>query len=154
MEPLQYVTTTKTIHFQKSSSGTKSRQEQSLNSEHPSALPFTRLLTLVALVERCSFLQGPAQVVGLLDLVDTDNPVLAGEGLLNGAELGADSGQLGAADAVLRLAGWEKGVVVVVGHLVHQAVLHGVGGLVVDTVLAAGGEEVALLDLIGPDAWG
>jgi hypothetical protein len=122
-----------------------------LDSQHPSALPLTRLLALVALVERRSLLQSPAKVIRLFDLVDADDPVLAGEGLLDGAELGAD-GQLGAADAVLRLAGGEEGVVVVIGHLVHQAVLHGVGGLVVDAVFAAGGEEVALLDLVGPDA--
>ena len=124
-----------------------------LNSQNPSPLPLTRLLALVALLKRRRLLQRPAEVVGLLDLVDADDPVLAGEGLLDGAELGADGGQLGAADAVLGLASGEEGVVVVVGHLVHQAVLHGVGGLVVDAVFAAGGEEVALLDLVGPDAW-
>jgi hypothetical protein len=124
-----------------------------LDSQHPSALPLTRLLALVALVERRSLLQSPAKVIRLFDLVDADDPVLAGEGLLDGAELGADGGQLGAADAVLRLAGGEEGVVVVVRHLVHQAILHGVGCLVVDAVFAAGGKEVALLDLVGPDAW-
>ena len=130
-----------------------SKQKKTLlNSQHPSPLPLARLLALVALVESCSLLQSPAEVIGLLDLVDADDPVLAGEGLLDGAELGADGGQLGAADAVLRLASGEEGVVVVVGHLVHQAVLHGVGGLVVDAVFAAGGEEVALLDLVWPDA--
>ena len=123
-----------------------------LNSQYPSALPLTRLLALVALLEGRSLLQSSAQVVGLLDLVDADDPVLAGEGLLDGAELGANGGQLGAADAVLGLTGREERVVVVIGHLVHQAVLHGVGGLVVDAVFAAGGEEVALLDLVGPDA--
>jgi hypothetical protein len=126
---------------------------QLVNSQYPSALSLAGLLALVALVEGCSFLQRPTEVVGLLNLVDTDNPVLAGEGLLDGAELGADSGQLGAADAVLSLASRKEGVVVVVGHLVHQAVLHGVCGLVVDAVFATGGEEVALLDLVGPDAW-
>ena len=123
-----------------------------LDSQHPSALPLARLLALVALLESRSLLQRPAEVVGLLDLVDTDDPVLTGEGLLNSAELGALGGQLGATDAVLSLAGGEERVVVVVGHLVHQAVLHGVGGLVVDAVFAARSEEVALLDLIGPDA--
>jgi len=125
-----------------------------LNPQNPSPLPLTRLLALVALLKRRRLLQRPAEVVGLLDLVDADDPVLAGEGLLDGAELGAHGGQLGAADAVLGLAGGEERVVVVVGHLVHQAVLHGVGGLVVDAVFAAGGEEVAFFDFVGPDACG
>jgi hypothetical protein len=124
-----------------------------LDSQHPSALPLARLLALVALAESRGFLQRPAQVIRLLHLVDADDPVLAGESLLDGAELGALGGQLGAADAVLSLARGKEGVIVVVGHLVHQAVLHGVGGLVVDAVFTAGGEEVALLDLVGPDAW-
>lgn len=39
-------------------------------------------------------------------------------------------------------------------HHLHQALLHGRCGLLVDTVLATRSEEVALLHLIGPDALG
>jgi hypothetical protein len=94
------------------------------------------------------------EVIKILDLVNSDDPVFAGESFFQGRELGAFGGELRAADAVGGLAGGEERVVVVVGHFVHQAVLHGLRGLVVDAVFAAGGEVVALFDLVGPDAFG
>ena len=107
----------------------------------------------MALIERHGLAVLTTKVVEILDLVDPDDPVLTGERLLDSGELGALSRQLNTTDTILGLPGREEGVVVVVGHLVHQAVLHGVGGLVVDAVFAAGSEEVALLDFVGPDAW-
>lgn len=55
-----------------------------------------------------------ADVIKVLDLVDSDDPVLAGEGFLDCVEDWADVGHLDASDAVLCLSGWEEGVVVVV----------------------------------------
>lgn len=95
-----------------------------------------------------------ANVVKILHLVDTDDPVLAGEGLLDGAECWAAVRQTHVTDTVSNLTLGEQGVVVVVRHLVQQAVLHGVGGTLVDAVLAASSEEIALLNLIGPDTFG
>lgn len=123
-----------------------------LNPQCPRPLPLARLLLLIPLIEARGILQRPAQIIRLLDLIDPDDPVLAGESLVERTELGALGGQFGAADAVLSLARGEERVVVVVAHLVHQAVLHGVGGAVVDAVLAARREEVALFHFVGPDA--
>ena len=55
-----------------------------------------------------------ADVVKVLDLVDSDDPVLAREGFLDCIEDWADVGHLHTSDTVLCLSGWEKGVVVVV----------------------------------------
>lgn len=122
----------------------------------------------MALVERHGALVVAAKVVKILDLVDPDDPVLASKGLLNGAKLGALCGETSVTNTVLGLSSREQCVVVVVRHLVpgnvvsicwdwqrlhhlHQAVLHGLGGLPVYAILASCGEEVALLDLIRPD---
>jgi hypothetical protein len=122
----------------------------------------------VALVKRHGALVIAAKVVEILDLVDPNDPVLAGKGLLDGAELGALCRETRVTNTILGLSSGEQCVVVVVRHLVpgnvvsgcygwleldhlHQAVLHSFGGLTVYAVLASWGEEVALLDLIRPD---
>ena len=84
----------------------------------------------MALVERYGALMVATKVVKILDLVDPDDPVLAGKGLLDGAELGALCGKTRATDTVLGLSGGEQRVVVVVRHLVPDLLLvsAGVGG--------------------------
>lgn len=72
------------------------------------------LLLLVPPVERRSRSVVSADVVEILDLVDSDDPVLAGESLLNCIERWTDIWQLNASDSILRLPGWEERVVVVV----------------------------------------
>ena len=57
-----------------------------LNSQSPGTLPLRRPLLLVAIVEGYCALVVTAKVVKVLDLVDPDDPVLAGKGLLKGAE--------------------------------------------------------------------
>lgn len=113
-----------------------------------------------------------ADIIKVLDLVDSNDPVLAGECLLDRVQDRADVRKPGTADAICGLPGWEEAVVIVVGHLVpaelsvcmnqyrsvgcnlHQAVLHGVGGIGIDLILASSSEEVSLLDLVGPDTLG
>jgi hypothetical protein len=73
-----------------------------------------RLLLLVASIERCCGREISARVVKVLDLEDADDPVLAGEGFLDGVEGWADVGHLDTADAVLALSRGEEGAVVVV----------------------------------------
>jgi hypothetical protein len=57
-----------------------------LDSENTRALALGSPLLLVALVKRHSARVFAAKVVKVLDLVDSDDPVLAGESLLDGAE--------------------------------------------------------------------
>jgi hypothetical protein len=83
------------------------------------------LLLLVTSIKRICGSVVSGHVVEILDLVDTDDPVLAGEGFLNGVESWALVRQLNAADTVLALSGREEGAVVVVGHLVPVIVLVG-----------------------------
>jgi len=122
-----------------------------IHPQHPRPSPLPGLLPLVPLLKRRRLLVAPAQVVQVLDLVDPDDPVLGREGLLDRAELGPGGGEFAASHAVGSLAGGEERVVVVVRHLVHQAVAHGRRGFVVDAVLAARGEVVAFFDFVGPD---
>lgn len=123
------------------------------NSQHPRASPLPRLdLLLVALLKPNRILVRSAQVVKVLDLVNSDDPVLTGECLLESGELGSLGGDLASSDTVGGLTGGEEGVVVVVAHLVHERVAHGGCCLVVDAVLASWGEVVALFHLVGPDA--
>ena len=53
-------------------------------------------------------------VVKVLDLVDSDDPVLAGESFVEGIERGAILRKLDASDSVQGLSGWEERIVVVV----------------------------------------
>ncbi len=53
-------------------------------------------------------------IIKVLDFVDSDDPVLAGECLLNCVERWADFGQFYASDSILRLTSWEERVVIVV----------------------------------------
>lgn len=81
------------------------------------------LLLLVAPLERRGGGVVPTDVVEVLDLVDPDDPVLAGERLVKDVERWADLGELRATDSVLGLSRGEEGVVVVVGHLVPVVVV-------------------------------
>lgn len=127
--------------------------ERLVYSEYSRSFPLSGLLALVALLKRTSFLVRAAKVVVVLDLVNSNDPVLTGKCLLERVQLRAGSRQTRATDAVSGLASWEQRVVVVVAHLVHEGVAHGRSSLVVDAVLAAGSEEVTLLDLVGPNAY-
>jgi hypothetical protein len=89
-----------------------------LNPQNPRSLPPGCLLLLVALSERRRALVVTTKVVRLLDLVDSDDPVLAGEGLLDSAELRAFGRQSRSTNTVLRLSSREERVVIVVRHLV------------------------------------
>lgn len=128
-------------------------------------------LALEALIKGNSVAMITAEVIQVLDLVETNDPVLAGESLFQCVELGAFLGKFCATDTVHGLTRREERLVVVIRHLVpidrvssgmdnqhvvflHQAVLHGGSGLLVDTVLAASGEEVTLLHLVWPDTLG
>lgn len=88
------------------------------NTENRGTLSLRALLLLVALFKRNSALVVAANVVEWLHLVDTDNPVLAGECFLERAKLGSFGGESGATNAVLGLAAGEELVEVVVGHFV------------------------------------
>lgn len=57
-----------------------------VHSQHPSTPSFAGFLSLIALIERSSFLMAPSQVIQILDLVYSDNPVLTGESLLKRAQ--------------------------------------------------------------------
>lgn len=59
-----------------------------------------------------------ANVVKVLDLVNSNDPVLTSEGFLDGVEDWANFWHSGATNTVLCLSRWEKGVIVVVRHLV------------------------------------
>lgn len=110
------------------------------------------------------------KVVKILDLIDANNPVLTGESLVHSVDSVALGGDLDTSDSIMAMSVGEKGSEVVVRHLVpgggvssndsprvsaylHQAVLHGLGSAAVDPVLSIVGEEIALLDLIGPNAF-
>lgn len=89
-----------------------------LGSQHSRSSSLRCPLALLALVKGCCADVVTAKVVEILHLVDPDNPVLTGERLLHGRELGAIGRQSHATDTVDRLALLEEGVVVVVGHFV------------------------------------
>ena len=69
-------------------------------------------------VERCGRCVVSANIIKVFDLVDSDDPILAGECLVQGVERGTNFWKLNSTDSVLGLSGWEERVVVVVRHLV------------------------------------
>ncbi|KAI6761835.1 hypothetical protein HG531_002388 [Fusarium graminearum] len=96
-----------------------------------------------------------AKVVKVLDPVDADNPVLTGESFLQGVKSRALRRHGGVSNSVNSSSRGEHACIVVITHVnLHQAVLHGFGSFFVDLVLSSSGEEIALLDLIGPDTFG
>jgi len=119
--------------------------------KHPRPPPLPRLLPLIPLLKRTGFLVTAAKVIEVLDLINPNDPVLRRKRLLDGAKLRALRRETTPTYTVLSLTGREKAVVVVVRHLVHEGVLHGRGGFVVDAVFAALGEEVAFFYFVGPD---
>lgn len=88
------------------------------HTQDPGAPLLNSLLLLLATVKGGGGGVVTANVVKVLDLVDSDDPVLASESLLDGVEDRSSIRQSHAADAILRLSGGEEGVVVVVRHLV------------------------------------
>lgn len=96
-----------------------------LGSQNARALLFGGTLPLQALVEGSGVAVVSAKVVQVLDLVETDDPVLTGERLLEGVELRALCRQSRTTNPVNGLTRWEERLVVVVGHFVpegHQLV--------------------------------
>lgn len=128
-------------------------------------------LALQALVKGNCVAMITTKVIQILHLVETNDPVLTSESLFQCVELGAFLGKFCATNTIHGLTSREERLVVVVTHLVpvdwvrddlnnqivgllHQAVLHGGGGLFVNTVLATSGEVIALLHLVWPDTLG
>ena len=72
----------------------------------------------MALIKFHGTIMVPPDIIKILDLVYSDNPVFACKGFLKGVELWAMSGEAGAADAILGLPGGEEAVEIVIGHLV------------------------------------
>lgn len=64
-----------------------------------------------------------AEVIKVLDFVDTDNPVLASEGLLDRIQDRTLGGETGATNSVGRLSWGEQAAEVVVRHLVPTTLL-------------------------------
>lgn len=77
-------------------------------------------LLLVALLKGNGALMVSAHVVQILDFVDADNPVLAGECLFEDVELWTLCGQRRTADSVLRLTRGKELIKVVIGHFVPR----------------------------------
>lgn len=76
------------------------------------------LLLLLTPLKRSRRSMVSAEVIEILDLVNADDPVFAGESLLEAVENGALVWQPGASDAVHGLTRREQGVVVVIRQLV------------------------------------
>lgn len=89
-----------------------------LGSQNTRASSLGSPLTLLAPVKGRSAHVVTVKVVKVLDLVDPDDPVLTGKGLLHSRQLGSFGGKSHTTDTVDGLALLEEGVVVVVGHLV------------------------------------
>lgn len=90
----------------------------SVHSKCSRATLLSSLSLLVAPVERSSSSMVSADIIKVLDLVDTDDPVLTGVGLLKRVEDWAGIREPNTSDAVHGLPRREKRRVVVVGHLV------------------------------------
>ena len=80
--------------------------------------PLGAVLLLVASLERGNSGVVSSDIVKVLDLVDSNDPVLASESFVQGVESRAPIGHLDTTYSVLALSRWEECVVVVVGHLV------------------------------------
>lgn len=91
-----------------------------VNAQHLGALLLGCTLLLVTFIKCHSAGMISAEIIQILDLIDTNDPVLASESLLNGAELRTLGRETSTADTVGGLSGREKGVVVVVRHLVPK----------------------------------
>jgi hypothetical protein len=89
-----------------------------VNTQNLRAASLDTLLLLVAPIKGGSTSVVTTDIVEILHLVDTDDPVLRGEGLFDRVEDRSDFWHAGTTDTVLGLSRWEEGVVVVVGHLV------------------------------------
>lgn len=89
-----------------------------LGSQNARTLSLRGTLTLQTLVKGHRVAVVTTKVVKVLDLEDTDDPVLTGEGLLEGVELGAFSREFNSTDTVNGLTSGEERLVVVVRHFV------------------------------------
>lgn len=89
-----------------------------VKAESAGASLLDRLLLFAALLKGCDRSMVSAKVVQVLDLVDTDDPVLAGECLLHSVEDWAFRGETSTTDSVGSLSWREETAEVVVRHLV------------------------------------
>lgn len=89
-----------------------------LRPQNTRSLLLSRLFALISSVKGDGVAVVSAQVVEVLDLIDTDNPVFTGEGFFQSRELRAFGGEFGPTYTVSSLAHWEKLVEVVVRHFV------------------------------------
>jgi len=95
----------------------------------------------------------PSEIVEIFDLVNPDDPVLAREGLFERAEFGPCSWQPRTTHAVCSLARREERIVVIVRHLVHEAIAHGRCSLIVNAIFATGGEVIPLFHFFRPNTY-
>ncbi len=94
-----------------------------LYSQYPGAFAFRGSLLLVTLIKRLSALVITTEIVKVLDLVNSYDPILTGKGLLNSAKFGTFARQPRTTNSVLGLPGREERVVVVVRHLVPSTIV-------------------------------
>lgn len=89
-----------------------------LGSQNTRTLVLRGTLALEALVKGNCVAMITAEVIQVFDLVETNNPVLAGESLFQCVELGAFLGKFCATDTVHGLTSRKERLVVVIRHLV------------------------------------
>jgi len=80
-------------------------------------------------------------IVKVLDLVNSNDPVLAGECFFYCVEDGSNIRKLNTTNTILSLSNREEAVVVVVGHFVHQAIFHGLSSTIVNSVFSTLGKK-------------
>ena len=79
-----------------------------LGSQNPGTLVFGGTLALETLVKGNCITVVTTKVVQILNLVEADDPVLAGESLFQCVELGAFLGKFCTTDTVHGLTSWEE----------------------------------------------
>lgn len=89
-----------------------------LGSQDPGTLVLGGTLALEPLVKGNRITVVTTKVVQILNLVETDDPVLASERLFQRVELWSFFGKFGATDTVHGLTSWEERLEIVVRHLV------------------------------------
>lgn len=89
-----------------------------LRSQNARTLLLSSTLALQTLLKSDGIVVITAEVVEILDLEDSNDPVLTGKRLLQRVELRAFGGQSGATNPVDGLAAGEEAVVVVIRHFV------------------------------------
>lgn len=89
-----------------------------LRPQYPWTSSLRRFLLLVTLVKRHGAGMVPPKIIQVLDLVDSDDPVLTRESFFQCAKLWPLCGQTRSADSVLCLSCREKRIIVIVRHFV------------------------------------